>query len=126
MELYTVREMAARRRIAYNRLLDWVKRGWVHGIPKDPSNGRSQKWLTDELMDEGLKRVAREVRREKEERAWEAEQRKQMRGQMESGDAFLARLAERSKAKVAEAKVVKKGPVTAGTDHRANNKLNQR
>lgn len=99
MELYTVKEMATRRRIAYHRLLDWIKEGWVQGIPKDPSNDRSQKLLTDELMDEGLKRVAREVRKEKEERENEAEQRKQLRTQFESGDAFLARLTGRSKSK---------------------------
>lgn len=99
MELYTVKEMATRRRIAYHRLLEWIKDGWVQGIPKDPSNDRSQKLLTDELMDEGLKRVAREVRKGQEEREYEAEQQKQLRTQLESGDAFLARLTGRSKSK---------------------------
>lgn len=86
MELYTIKEMAARRRMTYHRLLDWVKQGWVESIPKDPTNIRSQRLLTDDQMDKGLERVAREVRKEKDARR---------RVPMESGDTFLTRLTRR-------------------------------
>lgn len=85
--LYTIKEMAVRRRIAYHRLLEWVNAGWVQGIPKDPLNVRSQKMLTDELMDQGLERVAKLMRQEEpaERRVIPAE----------SGDTFLLRLTKR-------------------------------
>ena len=101
MELYTVKEMAARRRIAYHRLLEWVKEGWVQGVRKDPSNVRSQQMLTDELMDAGLARVAHETSKGRRDR-------KELREQLgvESGDAFLAQLSGRTRSRSS----IKKAP----------------